>query len=98
MITQAVIIALVAVVIPVHDSSGSTAFRSPAHAWCCSANNDCFTVPGVKETSLPTIGYRLPSGEFVPMSETLPSLDGQFWRCQHPDGKRRCFFVPPNGS
>ena len=83
---------------PVHDhwiSQGG--FRSPANAWCC-GENDCFVIKGVKETSLPTVGYRLPSGEFVPQSETLPSLDGQFWRCQKPSGKRRCFFAPGNNS
>ena len=85
-------------VTPAHDSwISANGFRSPANAWCC-GDNDCFVSKGVKETSLPTVGYRLPDGEFVPLSETLPSMDGQFWRCQEPNGKRRCFFAPPGST
>lgn len=32
--------------------------------------------------------------ETVPYSQTLPSLDGAFWRCKRPDGSPRCFFAP----
>ena len=36
--------------------------------------------------------------EVVPESEIQPSPDGAFWRCKRPDGSRRCFFAPPQGS
>lgn len=32
--------------------------------------------------------------EVVPFDEATPSEDGHFWRCQRPDGERRCFFYP----
>jgi hypothetical protein len=35
-----------------------------------------------------------PIDEVVPDAEATPSEDGHFWRCQRPDGERRCFFVP----
>ena len=35
-------------------------------------------------------------GEFVPQSEIQVSEDGRYWRCHYWDGKRRCFFAPPN--
>lgn len=34
--------------------------------------------------------------EVVPYSQTLPSLDGAYWRCKRPDGSARCFFAPQN--
>ena len=41
-------------------------------------------------------GYHvLAYNEVVPYSEAKPSRDGMFWRCQRPDGSRRCFFAPP---
>ena len=96
MIVEAIV--TLSLLAPVHDHwISQNGFRSPANAWSC-GENDCFVVKGVKSTSLPTAGYRLPSGEFIAERDTLPSLDGQFWRCQHPDGKLRCFFVPPNNS
>ncbi|MCW5689506.1 MAG: hypothetical protein KIT76_13250 [Pseudolabrys sp.] len=36
--------------------------------------------------------------EIVPYSQTLPSVDGAYWRCKRPDGTPRCFFAPPSGS
>jgi len=35
--------------------------------------------------------------ETVPYSEALPSEDGKYWRCQRPNGTRRCFFAPLQG-
>ena len=72
-------------------------FRAPVgNEWCC-GEHDCFAVPAemVKPNG---VGYELrqPS-EIVPYREVLPSQDGQYWRCQRPDGSRRCFFAPPSG-
>jgi hypothetical protein len=36
--------------------------------------------------------------EIVPFTEAQPSPDGLYWRCKRPDGTRRCFFSPNNGS
>ncbi len=69
-------------------------YRNAAGEWCC-GEGDCFVVPAVQTVTLPAVGYRLPSGEFVPIGEAQPSPDGQFWRCRRPDGSRRCFFAPP---
>lgn len=74
---------------------GRGGLRNQAGAYCC-GQGDCFVVTGVKSVSLPAPGYRLPGGEFVHQSESLPSEDGKFWRCQQPDGSRRCFFAPIN--
>ena len=41
-------------------------------------------------------GYLLRSGEQIPFLEALVSEDGRYWRCQNPDGSRRCFFAPPS--
>lgn len=72
-------------------------FRAPAgNEWCCS-ERDCFAIPAelVKPNG---IGYELMQPhEIVPYKEVLPSQDGQYWRCQRPDGSRRCFFAPPSG-
>lgn len=81
-----------------HDSwINRGGYRNSAGTWCC-GEDDCSPVLGVQHVSLPTAGYRLPSGEFVPEDETLPSPDGLFWRCHDPAGKRRCFFAPPEGA
>jgi hypothetical protein len=54
-------------------------------------------------------GRRIRVDEVIPYSEVLPSPDGYFWRCHtvesknydvrghadYVDGKRRCFFAPP---
>lgn len=78
-----------------HDSwINQGGFRNAAGEWCC-GEGDCFVVTAVQTVTLPTVGYRLPGGEFVPLSEAQPSPDGQFWRCQRPDSSRRCFFAPP---
>src|SRR5262245_34687187 len=77
-----------------HDSWISRGgYRNQAGERCC-GDGDCFVVRGVHAVTLPTVGYRLPGGEFVPRSEALPSPDGRFWRCRRPDDSRRCFFVP----
>jgi len=80
-----------------HDSwINQGGYRNTAGEWCC-GEGDCFEQHGVQNVTLPTVGYRLPSGEFVPLNETQPSPDGKFWRCKRPDGTRRCFFRPYPG-
>lgn len=72
-------------------------FRAPiGNEWCCN-ERDCFAIPAelVKPNG---VGYEIKQpAEIVPYKEVLPSQDGQYWRCQRPDGSRRCFFAPPAG-
>ena len=72
-------------------------FRGPKNGeWCC-GTNDCFVVTP-QSVRVSGSGYELsPTRETVPYEETIPSADGQYWRCQRPDGSRRCFFAPPVG-
>ena len=66
--------------------------RNAAGEWCC-GSGDCFMVEPVRTTAN---GYLiLAINELVPEREAMPSPDGKFWRCQRPDGTRRCFFAPP---
>jgi hypothetical protein len=73
-------------------------FKAPnGHEWCCN-ENDCLQIPG-DTVSVTSRGYLLRDhSETVPYRETLPSQDGAYWRCQRPDGTRRCFFAPPPGT
>ncbi len=48
--------------------------------------------------SITAQGYVLTSGEHIPFREALVSEDGRYWRCQRPDGSRRCFFAPRGGA
>lgn len=80
--------------------------RNAAGEWCCGAG-DCFVV-APNRISIVQAGYRVVVGsnpasgmsisETIPFAEAQPSPDGAFWRCQRPDGTRRCFFAPPPGS
>jgi hypothetical protein len=71
-------------------------FRGPKNGeWCCGAN-DCFVVSS-QSVRVNGVGYELPTKETVPYEEAIPSIDGQYWRCQRPDGSRRCFFAPMMG-
>jgi hypothetical protein len=72
-------------------------FRGPKNGeWCCGAN-DCFVV-SAQSVRVNGAGYELAqTKETVPYEETIPSIDGQYWRCQRPDGSRRCFFAPMVG-
>jgi hypothetical protein len=88
-----------------HDSWISRgALRNGAGEWCC-GEGDCFVVP-TEQVSARANGYHIVvkqrvdgrqyvAAEIVPYSETQPSPDGAYWRCQRPDGSRRCFFAPP---
>ena len=78
-----------------HDSWISRGgFRGPQNGeWCC-GTSDCSVVPSttVKPSNA---GFEIsPTSEVVPYKEALPSADGQYWRCQRPNGTRRCFFAP----
>jgi len=88
-----------------HDSWISHgAYRNGAGEWCC-GEGDCFVVPG-EQVSARADGYHVVikqrvdgreyvAAEVVPYREAQPSPDGAYWRCQRPDGSRRCFFAPP---
>lgn len=89
---------LTAVPAVAHDSWISKGgFRGPKNGeWCCGAN-DCFVVSATS-IKVDSLGYVIQSTrETVPYEETIPSIDGQYWRCQRPDGTRRCFFAPMVG-
>jgi hypothetical protein len=80
-----------------HDSwINGEGWKNDKNELCCGAN-DCFTT-SARAVYRPGSGYVLPTGEFVPEMETLPSADGLFWRCQKPDGSRRCFFAPARAN
>lgn len=82
-----------------------------AGEWCCGAGDCALLDPkGVRGTASGyaidghgTIEFGLTTiiefyKEAVPEAEVQPSPDGAFWRCKRPDGSRRCFFAPPQGS
>jgi len=83
-------------------------YRNPAGEWCC-GEGDCGvmvfgrvgeTRSGYSVDATFRIGDGAGSSdrevhEVVPYTEVLPSLDGRYWRCQRPDGSRRCFIGPP---
>lgn len=71
--------------------------RNQAGEWCC-GSGDC---EALRSEDVKPIdgGYLIaPLQEFVPQHETLPFSPGRFIRCHRPDGSRRCFIVPPQGS
>lgn len=97
-----------------HDSWISRqALRNHAGEWCC-GEGDCALIPGsaihATRTGYVIRGYgtlqfsnpSLAESEWiddtVPYSETQPSPDGTYVRCQRPDKSRRCFFAPPPAS
>lgn len=70
-------------------------FVSPIDGTHCCGENDCFELSD-DDVRVTAGGYLVVSlNEFVPFREALKSIDGHFWRCKRPDGKRRCFFAPP---
>lgn len=68
-------------------------YRDAAGVHCCGVN-DCAPVPA-SEVYTVSNGYFV-RGFHVPLGQTLPSLDGQFWACVKPGGIR-CFFAPLMG-
>jgi hypothetical protein len=68
-------------------------YRNAAGELCC-GERDCFMLAD-GEVSITAGGYFVRSiPETVPFSESQPSPDGRYWRCQW-GGKRKCFFAPP---
>lgn len=70
----------------------------------CCGPKDCFPIEETDVTTTPE-GYVLKTynNETVPFhlaTPAQPDPDGKtrFWRCQKPDGARRCFFAPYGGS
>lgn len=65
----------------------------------CCGEHEC-TVTPVQHVTLPTEGFRLPSGEFVPRRLVQPSEDEHAWVCRRHDPLRsiRCLFVPSGGE
>ncbi len=73
-------------------------FRNPVTGEHCCGENDCVVLPAA-DVEPTQDGWRiLSTGERIPERETLRSKDGRFWRCHMPNGRRRCFFVPPGVS
>ena len=73
-------------------------YKGPDGIGCCGPN-DCFAIEPDDVAVTPS-GYVLKTykNERVPFSEGTPSEDKKYWRCQKPDGSRRCFFAPIGGS
>ena len=107
---------------PAHDSwiSRERMMNPITLDWCCGRGDCGIVMPAPKATAagwaihgeeiLDLDGRRLRVDEVMPYDETLPSPDGQFYRCHtvgrdydedgNPneylwDGDRRCFFDPP---
>lgn len=85
-----------------HDQAWQSGKRNAAGEWCCGVG-DCFVMPAVRRDRAGNFVIVLPtmdgaSTEVVPEREAQPSPDGQHWRCQRPDGSRRCFFAPPDAT
>ena len=73
-------------------------YRSPVDGMLCCGKNDC-VVLSAEDVKITAAGYLLPAiGDVVPFREALPSEDGKYHRCHRPDGSRRCFFAPQQGS
>lgn len=84
-------------VIPVHgdyDWIRRGNYRNQSGEACC-GRDDCSVVARERiragADGFVLLGRRMS----VKRGEALPSEDGQFWLCTHPDGRLRCFFVPP---
>jgi hypothetical protein len=83
-------------------------YRSPIDGSHCCGQADCFQLdpdeirhitggqePGYVWRTKVNGGFHQ---EFIPQKEAQASLDGNYWRCRKPDGSRRCFFSPGQGS
>jgi hypothetical protein len=79
------------------NSGGYKGKGQAAGEWCC-GEGDCFIVRAKVQGDGSAVVFNDDGGvrEIVPPAEVQPSPDGQFWRCQRPDGSRRCFFAPPS--
>ena len=81
-----------------HDWMRVDNFRNPITGEHCCGENDCLVVPAADVEVTRDGWHILSTDESIPERETLRSKDGKFWRCHMPNGKRRCFFVPPGTS
>lgn len=79
-----------------HDSWINHGGYTNAKGELCCGENDCVQYHVYSPVSLPTVGWRLPSGEFLPQSGALKSEDSSIWVCRRPDGTPRCVFGPDN--
>lgn len=91
-----------------HDSWISKGgHRNAKGEWCC-GDGDCLVIPS-RQVQEREDGYHIwfdhvvdgkdrRTFEIVPYGEGTRSPDGAFWRCQRPDGSRRCWFFPPPNS
>jgi hypothetical protein len=70
-------------------------------AWCC-GNEDCAPVKTENVRVVPGGYLIVQTGEVIPESQALPSVDGEYWRCQYMKGalkgQTRCFFRGLAGS
>jgi hypothetical protein len=78
-------------------------YVGPDNVHCCGPK-DCFPIADEDVKATPR-GFVLKTynNEIVPFHQATPAEqdpDGvtRFWRCQKPDGSRRCFFAPYGGS
>jgi hypothetical protein len=78
-------------------------YVGPDNVHCCGPK-DCFQIADEDVRTTPQ-GFVLKTynNEPVPFHEATPAEpdpDGvtRYWRCQKPDGTRRCFFAPYGGS
>jgi hypothetical protein len=69
-------------------------YRNQAGEACC-GRDDCSLVARERIRASADGFVLLGRGMSIKRSESLPSEDGNFWLCSHPDGRLRCFFVPP---
>ena len=69
-------------------------YRNQSGEICC-GRDDCSIVTRARIRAGGDGFILLGRGLSVPRSDALPSEDGKFWLCAHPDGRVRCFFAPP---
>ncbi len=83
-----------------HDDADwirQNSLRSKIGEFCC-GEGDCKKL-APNDVSHVAGGYLIIStNEFVPQRDAMPVSPDGYWRCHRPDGTRRCFFVPPDGS
>jgi hypothetical protein len=64
----------------------------------CCGPEDC-AITNAQHVTLPTEGFRLPSGEYIPRNQVQASRDEYSWVCRRKaDDSIRCFFAPSSGD
>ncbi len=84
-------------VVPVHgdyDWIRSGDYHNKKGHACC-GRDDCSVVPHDRVRAGPDGFVLLGRDLSVRRGDALSSEDGKFWLCAYPDGRVRCFFVPP---